>query len=62
MSLHVVIPWREELDQIEARAEAATTIEEYEKADADYFDVGADTRRAWIEAEREAGDYPDALV
>jgi hypothetical protein len=49
MSLHLVT-WREELDQIEARFEVATTIEAYEQADAAFFAVDRETRARWLEA------------
>ena len=54
MRLHLVIPWREELDQIEARFEAARTIREAVAADGEYFAVDADTRARWLEAEGRA--------
>jgi hypothetical protein len=54
MSLHIVIPWREELDQIEARFEAATTIEEAERIDAEWFSTDPGLRAAWLANEGRA--------
>jgi hypothetical protein len=59
VSLHVVIPWREELDDAEARYMAATTIEEAEAADAAFFAVDADTRKFWLAAQYPGWGVPD---
>jgi hypothetical protein len=48
MKLHLVTEF-EELEQIQAKADAATTVEEAEQADNAFFSQPGDLRAAWLE-------------